>query len=72
MRTSATKRQVAELAREVFGAGTGVVARRRFDTWWVVEVSNAAGAILLSDSSPSLPKAYGAAAVRLRALRGAA
>ena len=67
---SATKREVSDLAREVFGAGAGVVARRGIDTWWVVEVSDAAGALVLSDTDPSLPKAYGAAATRLRARRG--
>ncbi len=61
-----TKPTVAALARQVYGEGASVGARRNICTWWTVEVWAGAGKIVLSTEDKSLRIAYARAAILLR------
>lgn len=66
----ATRDQVRELARRVYGSAAEVSARRDISTWWRVEVfgkHEGERRLMLDACEPALSAAYGDVAARLRA-----
>ncbi len=63
-----TKSTCNQLARAAYGELASVGARRNISTWWVVEVFDGAGRVLLSEEDRSLRIAYARVAIQLRVL----
>jgi hypothetical protein len=62
-----TKTDCRRLAFQAFGSGAGTNARRCISTFWIVEVTDASGRIVMREDAPSLRECYRRIGVHLKA-----